>query len=669
MAPYADEQRTADLHDLYEQIMNYVDPLMGIIGGGAAVIDTDLRIVNYGSTHEKWFGPIEQNRGRPCYIVFCGVGKPCPDCPIQQLVADPDMPAATRERDIVTKDGTHRPVRMAFLPVKDPDGNVPCVMEVAEDKTAERNTEAKLAERNRLLTERETRRLASLTQTVTDAIILVGTDLKITVWNPGAERIFGYTADEATGRQINMIHTSEEDVAEIHKALLEKGEFISEKTCRKKNGAPIDIAISVSCQADDDGNIEGFLGFVKDITELRQTQQQLFQAQKMESIGTLAGGIAHDFNNILSSILGHASFLKEAITPDSELYTDIERIESAALTGAGLTRQLLGFARGGKYQPRPMCLNDVVSDTIEMLSRTVGKNIVLRKSLHPDLWTVEADRTQMQQVLMNLCINSRDAMLEGGTLLIETGNVELSQEDIMTTYGSARPGRHVRLSVNDTGAGMDEETRRRAFEPFFSRNERGSGLGLATVYGIVRNHGGFTTLYSEPGKGTTVRVYLPVIETVAEEKNRPALEVLTGTETILIIDDEPSVQQVLARMLERMGYPVLVAASGGEGLAAYAANKDKIDLILLDMLLPDMPGEEVFDRLKETSPDVRVLLSSGFSETEPAIGAQKRGALGFLEKPYTISELSIAIRRALGKESEAPVDEDHRATDRECVGH
>lgn len=652
MAAQTDERLSDDPPVYHGQPFDYVDALMGIIGGGVAVFDRDMRIVHYGNTFEEWFGPLAHNRGRFCCEVFCGRKEPRPECSPADLLVNPDRPLRGVGAEIVISDGSRRHVRFILLPVKDADGEVRYLMEVAEDLTQQRQTELELAERNRQLSERETRRLASLTQTVTDAIITVDTDLKITVWNPGAEKAFGYTVDEAIGRHIRMIHTSDEDVAEIQKSLVEKGVFIGEKVCRKKNGEPVDIAISVSCLKDVDGNIEGFLGFMKDVTELRRTQQQLFHAQKMESIGTLAGGIAHDFNNILSSILGHVSFLKDSVPPDSDLYTDIDGIDSAAMSAASLTRQLLGFARGGRYQPRPTCLNDVVDDTLEMFSRTAGKNILLRKSLHPDLWTVEADRTQMQQVLMNLCINSRDAMPDGGTLLLETSNIELSEEDIRPAYLPAQPGRYVKLSVSDTGTGMDEETRRRAFEPFFSRRERGTGLGLAMVYGIVRNHGGFTTLYSELGKGTTVRICLPVVEAIVEEEKTAAPEILTGTETILVIDDEPAVRQVLARMLERMGYSVLVAGSGEEGVATYAANKDKIDLVLLDMLLPDMPGEEVFDRLKETNPDVGVLLSSGFSETQPAIEAQRRGALGFLEKPYAMSELSVEIRNALAKEAE-----------------
>jgi len=502
--------------------------------------------------------------------------------------------------------------------------------------------------------DREARRLAKLTQTATDAIILVGTDLKITVWNPGAERIFGHSAEEALGNLINLIHTSAQDVEDIQKALMEKGEFIGEKICRKKNGEPISVVISVSCVQDDSGNIEGYLGFLKDVTEAKQTQQQLFQSQKMQSIGTLAGGIAHDFNNILSGVLGHASLLKELVPPESTFYKNIHEIESSAQRAATLTKQLLSFAKGGKYQPRLTNINNILSEALELISRTMGASIVVDSDLQPDAWTVEVDRTQMQQVLMNLCINSREAMPDGGTLTIETRNVEVTEEEIKPVYIPMTPGKYVRMSVADTGAGMDEETKRRAFEPFFSNKKEGTGLGLAMVYGIISNHKGFITLYSEPGKGTTIRAYLPAVEKAAEERPaEPVREVHPGEGTILIIDDEPVVRNVLARMLERMGYNVIAAGTGRDGVAIYSDKKDEIDLVLLDMIIPDMPGGQIFSRLQEIDPDVQILLSSGFTETEVAIEAQRRGALGFLEKPYTMGDLSDAVRRALNKEKRA----------------
>jgi len=504
---------------------------------------------------------------------------------------------------------------------------------------------------DRKAAERELRRTVKLTQTVTDAITSVDMERKIVSWNPGAEKMFGYTADELIGQSIFVLFRPEDREKvreETPRRITERGTVQDEWVMVKKNGETMNVLRSISPLVDDKGNLEGFVGFLKDITELKQTQEQLFQAQKIESIGTLAGGIAHDFNNILSGILGRASFLKDAVPPGSPLYGDIEGIENSAKRAAGLTRQLLGFARGGRYQPQPLNLNEVISETLDMVSRTMAKSILVQKHLQPDVWGVEADRTQMQQVIMNLCINSRDAMPEGGTLLVESNNVELAEDDAKRVYFSARPGRYVRVSVTDTGVGMDERTRERAFGPFFS-TKGGSGLGLSMVYGIIQNHKGFITLYSEPGKGTTIRFYLPAIEAVAEQEAAPEKEAVAGEGTILVVDDEPALQEVLSRMLERLGYRVLVAGSGEDALKAYAEHSGEIDLVLLDMIMPGMPGKAVFDRLREIDAGVKVLLSSGFAETRAAVQAQQQGALGFLEKPYIMSELSAAVRRALKK--------------------
>jgi len=621
-----------------QETLKLLDTVMHVVGGGVAVLDANRRIMHYGQTFTEWFGPIEQNKGKQCFEVFYNRHAPCPGCPMLGVFTNPDRPVALFEGEFTTTFGPNRPVRSIFLPAKEPDGRVECVLKVTEDVTDKRRSELQI------------RKLAKLTQTETDAIISTDKDLKITEWNPGAERIFGYTATEAFGKPIGLIHMTEESVKEVHKRILEQSEFVGECVRRKKGGEPVNILESVSKLENKNGDLEGFVGFLKDITELKQIQQQLFQAQKMQSVGTLAGGIAHDFNNILSGILGHTSLLKESLLADSNLQTDICGIESSARRAATLTKQLLSFAKGGKYQPRLTNINNILSEAMELISRTMGASIAVESDLQPDAWTVEVDRTQMQQVLMNLCINSREAMPDGGTLLIESRNVEVSEEEFKTAYGLVTPGRYVRISVTDTGVGMDEETVNRVFEPFFSTKKEGAGLGLPMVYGIVSNHKGFLTLYSEAGKGSTFRVHLPAVDRPPEKLTAEHRgKVRPGEETILIIDDQPTVRDVLARMLEKMGYNVLAAGTGREGVDIYSAGKDEIDLVLLDMIIPDMPGGQVFSRLREMNPDVKVLLSSGFTKTEAAAEAQRRGALGFLEKPYAMPELSEAVRHALDR--------------------
>lgn len=282
-----------------------------------------------------------------------------------------------------------------------------------------------------------------------------------------------------------------------------------------------------------------------------------------------------------------------------------------------------------------------------MLARTLASSIVVDQQLQADLLGVEADRTQMQQVILNLCINSRDAMPEGGTITVSTSNVELTKEDARLVHSSAAPGRYVVLSIADTGHGMDATTRERLFEPFFT-TKGGSGLGLSMVYGIIQSHNGHTRVKSKPGKGAVFTVYLPALPASIEETERQQLpEVIHGSGTVLVVDDELTQQELLARMLDGIGYKAILTSSGEEAIRAYAERKDEIDLVLLDMIMPGMSGEAVFDELKSMDPNVRVVLSSGYSQTSAAVAAQHKGALGFLEKPYNVRQLSVVIHQAL----------------------
>ena len=513
--------------------------------------------------------------------------------------------------------------------------------------------------------DRNIERMAKLTETSTDAIIVVDRDLRIVLWNPGAERMFGYTAREAIGQhhKILLTDTPEEHIADAARKVLEKGELTGEVTFRHKSGRPIHALVSASPIHADGGEFEGFLEFVKDITELRAMQQQLIQAQKLESIGTLAGGIAHDFNNILGAILGYATFLKNRVPDDSPLLPDIKVIEDSARQGAALTKQLLGFARGGKYQPEPVNLNDIVDEALTMLLRTLGGNITVESNLRPDPSMIEADRTQILQVIVNLCINSRDAMPEGGTITVSTRHIEVSEE-VKHTCFTCSPGRYVELVVADTGSGMTAGTLERVFEPFFT-TKGSSGLGLSMVYGTVKNHNGCVHVDSEPGKGAVFTIRLPALPEVAEEKAQPRpLSAADASGTVLVVDDEAVMQQVLVRMLAETGFSSLVAGSGEEAVEVFRDRKGEIDVVLLDMVMPGMSGAATFDRLRAIDPSVKVLLSSGYSETDAAVAAQRNGALGFLEKPYTARHLAGAIRNAL--DGQPPPREPHHSVN---VGH
>ena len=396
------------------------------------------------------------------------------------------------------------------------------------------------------------------------------------------------------------------------------------------------------------------LNVVTDITKDRKVEEaqrlleeRLQQADKMEAIGTLAGGIAHDFNNLLTGIQGYASMTLMNLKENDPNYERLQRIQEQVQSGSDLTRQLLGFARGGRYEIKASDMSEILKKSSDMFGRT-KKEIVIQRQSVKDLWSVEVDRGQMEQVFMNLYVNAWQAMPGGGDIYLKTQNVLLDDEKIFPYF--MKTGKYVKITVTDTGVGMDEKTREKIFEPFFTTKGmgRGTGLGLATVYGIIKGHGGMINVESEPGQGTTFTIYLPASEKQVVHENTPTDEIVMGTETILLVDDEKTVMEVNKELLESMGYTVYVAGSGQEGLAVYMEKKDKIDLIILDMVMPGISGGVTFDRLREINPDVNVLLSSGYSLNGKAQEIMDRGCNGFLQKPFLMEELSGKVREMLG---------------------
>lgn len=394
------------------------------------------------------------------------------------------------------------------------------------------------------------------------------------------------------------------------------------------------------------------LNFLRDITEQKELEDQFQQAQKMEAIGTLAGGIAHDFNNLLMGVQGRTSLMllnKDLSTPHRE---HLKGIEGYIKSATDLTRQLLGFARGGKYEVVPTNLNELVKNSSEMFGRT-QKDITIYPKYQTDIWTVEVDQGQIEQVLLNLYVNAWQAMSEGGKLYLETENITMD-EYLAKAYG-VEPGKYVKIAVTDTGSGMDKKTQQRIFDPFFTTKEmgRGTGLGLASAYGILKNHHGIINVYSEPGQGTTFNIYLPVSEKKLRKEKDTAAGIVGGSEGILLVDDEELVIAVGSQMLEKLGYQVECASSGEEAIKLYREKQDAIQLIILDMVLPGMGGGQIYDKLKEVNPAVKVLLSSGYTMDGTASDILNRGCNGFIQKPFNLKQLSLKVRNIIDEVPES----------------
>ena len=483
---------------------------------------------------------------------------------------------------------------------------------------------------------------------------------QLTFFNGPFGRILGYPAPELRRMNIADFTTPESEAAA--EPILQRIEkdggtaAIRDYAVIQSDGSRRQLELSVSRTTDTAGRPTGFRCVARDVTERinsdlekRKLEAQLQMAQKMEAIGTLAGGIAHDFNNILMGIQGNASLLEMRLDANHPGRDKIKNIEKYVESGTELSRQLLGFARRGKYNVKASDINDIIDKTSSMFART-RKEIRVRTQLAEGAWAVEVDRGQIEQALLNLYINAWQAMSEGGELYLATENLTLD-ESYVRPY-SVKAGPFVKVTVADTGAGIAREDLPRIFEPFFTTKEmgRGTGLGLASVYGIVKSHGGHINVYSEPGQGTTFNFYLPAsTREVVDPVALPDQALRRGSETVLLIDDEEMILEVGSGLLQELGYTVLTALSGPEALEIYTARQSEIAMVVMDMIMPGMGGGETFDRLKEINPAVKVLLSSGYSINGQASHIMERGCDGFIQKPFTMQQLSARMREILDR--------------------
>ncbi len=560
------------------------------------------------------------------------------------------MPATSYEHQVFAPNGEIRWQQWTDRAIFDEKGNLVQYQSIGVDITETKKAGDALKE-----SEEKFRELAEMMPETVFEIDLEG---KLTFVNRNAFSYFGYTqSDLKKGlNSFDMIIPKDRDSARENIAKILSGEKsgINEYTALRKDGGTFPVMIH-SAPIFKEGKPVGLRGFIVDITERKKAEEerrkleaQFQQAQRFEALGTLAGGIAHDFNNLLMNIQGNTSLMLYEIERTHPFFEPLKNIEKQVKSGAHLTRQMLGYARKGKFNVKPVDLNQIMEESADTFGRT-RKEITIHREFENDLLPVEADQGQIEQVLLNLYVNAADAMPGGGKLFLKTKNE--THVNIKSNHYDPKPGQYVQLTITDSGIGMDNQTLERIFDPFFSTKDmgRGTGLGLASVYGIVKSHDGYIDVESEKGHGTTFTIFLPASEKDVKSTAGTTAKLIRGSGTLLIVDDEELVLDVGVNMLEKLGYTVLAAKNGTDAVDIFKANKDKIKMIILDIIMPGMGGGQVYDKIKAINPDVKVLLSSGYSVDGQAIELLERGCDGFMQKPFTLEELSAKITQILKK--------------------
>jgi two-component system cell cycle sensor histidine kinase/response regulator CckA len=544
------------------------------------------------------------------------------------------------EEPQTTSEGSSISLLTSKVPLRSPEGEVTGVIGTYLDITEHKRAQASHA------------RLSTAVEQSAEAIMITDTKGTILYVNPAFERTTGYTREEVAGQPPKMLRSGRHDV-EFYRQMwniLSRGEVWRGRLVNKrKDGTLFDEDATISPVRDAAGNVVNYVAAKRDITNEMLLERQLLQAQKMEAVGRLAGGVAHDFNNLLGVITGYGDVVHRRLADEDPLKGNVEQILKASERAAGLTRQLLAFSRQQILQPRILDLNALVSNMQSMLLRIMGEDVELVQVLEPQLGAVRADPGQIDQVLMNLAVNARDAMPEGGRITIETRNADLD-ESYVTTHASVRAGPYVMLAVTDTGSGMDAATQARIFEPFFTTKavSGGTGLGLSTVYGIVTQSDGHVWVYSEVGVGTAFKIYLPRVDQEAEHprEQRPG-PLLRGDETVLLVEDETSLREMLREVLETNGYSVLGARDGAEALQMAAAHSGPIQLMVTDVIMPGMTGPRLADLFAPTRPGMKVLFVSGYSDESVARYGLIAPGRAFLSKPFGPEVFLRRVRESL----------------------
>jgi PAS domain S-box-containing protein len=618
----------------------FLATIFNSIQDGISVLNTELNVVRVNQAMKNWYAHMLPLEGKKCYEVYHGRSKPCRTCPTIRALNTGKLEMS--EVPLEGHESETGILELFAFPIIDDSGNSIGVVEFVRNVTDRKRAEAALRESEE--------KFRTFVEKSPLGISLIADDGNYKYINPQFTTIFGYTIEDIpTGSawfekiypdkeyRRKVIRTWIEDKNQIDVGQTRPRVFTA--TC--KNGTQKKIHFrSVTME-----NHDQFVIY-EDITEKSILEQQLLQAQKFEAIGTLAGGIAHDFNNLLMGIQGRASLMSFDLEPSHPNLEHIKSIEECVQSATGLTKQLLGFARGGKYEVKPININELVINSANMFNRT-RKEINIHTKMPQSPLLVEADRGQIEQVLLNLYVNAWQAMPDGGELYLEISAVVL--DDNCCKPFEVKPGRYAKVSVTDTGIGMNEDTRRRIFDPFFTTKEksRGTGLGLASAYGIIKNHGGIITVSNNRSHGTTFDIYLQISKKEIQQEVATDRAMVKGSGTILLVDDENMIINVGQALLERLGYQVVAVKSGEEAADVVLSMGSGIDLVILDMIMPGMDGGKTFDRIREIHPQMPVLLSSGYAVNGQASEILRRGCNGFIQKPFNIAKLSQKIRNIL----------------------
>ena len=646
-------QRAVEKREIEETLQEnerYFRSLLHSMHEDILVIDSNYRITDANNMFlTTKGGKREDVIGRHCFEISHDHNEPCDkkgeECMLREVFETAEPRFCQHEH--LNKDGSIVYVDLLVSPLKDGEGKVTHIIEAARNITELKQVEKELRESEE--------KYRTILASIEDGYYEVNLPGNFTFFNDSMCNIRGYPREELmkmNNRQYMDPETAKR-VYKIFNEVYETGKPVKrvEWESLRKDGTKAYVESSISLMKDAKGRSIGFRGIVRDVSERKRLEAQLIQSQKMEAIGTLAGGVAHDFNNLLTTIMGNAHMALMEMGDDDPLREEIEGINEAGERASSLTRQLLAFSRKQVIQPKVLDLNKVSAGIEKMLSRLIGEHIELKMISYPGLCCVKMDPGQMEQVIMNLAINSKDAMPRGGKLTIETAKVDLGEAYFLDHAVEAQPGPYVMLAVSDTGIGMDEEIRSHIFEPFFTTKEkgRGTGLGLSTVYGIVKQSGGLIWSYSEPGQGTTFKIYFPSVQEDAKsgEKETIPIDEMKGSETILVVEDDAMLRKIVQKALQRYAFRMLQAQDAIEALRVSEEHHGAIHLMLTDVVMPGMRGEELAEHMQSLRPEIKVLYMSGYTDEAIVHHGVLTPGVNFIQKPFQLEVLARKVREVL----------------------